>query len=1225
MLLGAIDTEFDVSSNAPQFHGQFSEGPNFGQSSQTIGFKSFSQNSLDFDTSSLKSVDPFNDSGVSGLGSSNESVLSDSGSAGIFEAAVKQVLRILLADDALQSMFIQAAQRFEKERYIRNTRRLFTQYHRELRKAAIDSRQKDAARMLGEHATWIAEWLHNAIIPGENSTSQSLTAHLSQEADKACLLERFLESNALETFKGVQNFQNVESDDDISIESYGGDIDYSEFPNLEHIKGFLIDGLPFTHLKANLRDFIQPLRRSNALKAPFDADASELVAQAESLEAIPAFNRDKWAAILDTALDTRIPHDHRIANVDYARQRVNREDKPLATYYHQVTHGIQHQSSVQDEDLNSDESDFTSVDSSLGEDPQSTFARNRNRFLRTQSTGLSGCKEKQVEPQIRLDHPRAYFNRLCDLKVETYQRSLLAALRQSSSKMNSPNSPLFVLNLDDDIVTALGIKEDPDAKEILIHYTRLDSEQSDLFSPNSPPISLKVLFSLLECRNALYIVSANFLQLQRSTFIRSSITILVADSQRGNVANFTSIQVAEVFKFNRIFGSAVFQIFRAGSKDVNNGMDISQVVHRACASLTDHCVAYLKTLGFTGLQGNDAVDTWYLLVCILDLAVLVYASAHTEDFDMIQSGLTESAELDLKIESENTERTPSLLKQNVENLSDEHLGSHMDSIAAGTDSIFAPTGLTGSASQESGTFGSSGMPEFSLPGNMTLRTSARIGLRRFSTSCMDGFLNRQKVWVFYEENLTPDSPLYLSTNIEQLADIWGPVWSISDQLSDSLIRYYDAGSGSIVPWPYDSEIHPELRKDERLCHWIPKESLWEITPQDLPAGVEPAERKGKTYIPQLPCFSQNTRLLIGARRRHQQMAWYKCNCNITAVEEMLYGMRRLQQLRTNKAYDYVDSRTIAAVAGGHGVTVGGNLSFKRMKGTSFKEVFVNFWEKEPELRDPRDLTNLWGVAISLCTMNAERISVLELLNTPSMGRYLKRWDWKNAGCKGDFLAVLETGDPEEFCSLWEQNPDWHEELGKVLLSCFQALSHTGFDPERQEFAAFWVSPGTTLPKRVLLKPSEHSWIKFLHDSEVSFTVAVMVEDCLGAKFGRRRCGSLEGGSALRTSICINYNIDPSEKLVRRKLPATPPQKWDFSWDVSGLDRGACFRIGHGRLKTIQVLTRSCLLLEWDLVLREALRKLMGIKSHERDSHWEYTELVDIHVRPIPVYLLSSCD
>jgi hypothetical protein len=231
----------------------------------------------------------------------------------------------------------------------------------------------------------------------------------------------------------------------------------------------------------------------------------------------------------------------------------------------------------------------------------------------------------------------------------------------------------------------------------------------------------------------------------------------------------------------------------------------------------------------------------------------------------------------------------------------------------------------------------------------------------------------------------------------------------------------------------------------------------------------------------------------------------------------------------------------------------------------FKEAFINFWEKQPTMRNPRYLANLWGVAISLCTMNAERVSVFELLDVPSMRRFLKQYPWSASGCKDEFLQTVTTSGPEgldALCNLWTE---YGEELGKVLLACFQILSCTGLDIDRQEFGALWIPPDTSLPKRVLLKLSEHSWIKFLRDTEVFFTVAVIVEESLAAKFGqhRRKCGKIDGPSALQTSICVGDGIEPSSQLIKRQITsnAREAQKWAWQWDVSRLEVGTCFPIG----------------------------------------------------------------
>lgn len=252
--------------------------------------------------------------------------------------------------------------------------------------------------------------------------------------------------------------------------------------------------------------------------------------------------------------------------------------------------------------------------------------------------------------------------------------------------------------------------------------------------------------------------------------------------------------------------------------------------------------------------------------------------------------------------------------------------------------------------------------------------------------------------------------------------------------------------------------------------------------------------------------------------------------------------------------------------------------------------------------------NLWGVAVSLCTNNAERVSLFELLNTPSLRRHLMGYDWSNTQGKEAFSSVVESGDVNAFCKLWRRTQEWHEELGKAVWSCLQLLSHTGLDKKRDEFAALWVSEDTTLPKLVLLKPAEHNWTKFLGDSEMSFTVAVVVEECLGSTFGKGRCGRALGKSALQTSLCINHEVDPSDQLLRRDAPTRHSTRWKEIWDVSHLKEGSSFVVAPGtRLETIEVLGRTRILLEWDLIWREAIREMVGIQMRQRPSHWEYTE------------------
>ena len=84
-------------------------------------------------------------------------------------------------------------------------------------------------------------------------------------------------------------------------------------------------------------------------------------------------------------------------------------------------------------------------------------------------------------------------------------------------------------------------------------------------------------------------------------------------------------------------------------------------------------------------------------------------------------------------------------------------------------------------------------------------------------NCLAGFFERHPVWILAMGEVSND--LYLAADIETFADAWGPVWKAVDQSQPDLIVKYNVNGGSIVPWPFNPDIHPKLRSNERLCHW----------------------------------------------------------------------------------------------------------------------------------------------------------------------------------------------------------------------------------------------------------------------------------------------------------------------------------------------------------------------------------------------------------------------
>lgn len=115
--------------------------------------------------------------------------------------------------------------------------------------------------------------------------------------------------------------------------------------------------------------------------------------------------------------------------------------------------------------------------------------------------------------------------------------------------------------------------------------------------------------------------------------------------------------------------------------------------------------------------------------------------------------------------------------------------------------------------------------------------------------CLGKYLHNRRLWVFQTCRTTTmplSSPLYLSTTVEHLEDIFGPVWKTTLNTHSSIVMKYNVGLGYIIPWTHDEE-DPPLEEEVYFCHWT-------VSVDDLDAA---------------PNFPPDTtrRLLIGGTRR----------------------------------------------------------------------------------------------------------------------------------------------------------------------------------------------------------------------------------------------------------------------------------------------------------------------------------------------------------------------
>lgn len=106
-----------------------------------------------------------------------------------------------------------------------------------------------------------------------------------------------------------------------------------------------------------------------------------------------------------------------------------------------------------------------------------------------------------------------------------------------------------------------------------------------------------------------------------------------------------------------------------------------------------------------------------------------------------------------------------------------------------------------------------------LPTFAELSESPTTYLRRLPMKCLAPLLGNRDVWVFTGTMLNFPPAVYLKTDIETFADVWGPVWRVKDQHEPDKTARYNVGEGSIIPWPFDPVVHPALAMNERLCHW----------------------------------------------------------------------------------------------------------------------------------------------------------------------------------------------------------------------------------------------------------------------------------------------------------------------------------------------------------------------------------------------------------------------
>ena len=738
-----------------------------------------------------------------------------------------------------------------------------------------------------------------------------------------------------------------------------------------------------------------------------------------------------------------------------------------------------------------------------------------------------------------LQDPTLYYERLSRVKDQVYKNSCFNMPPLSSKSMDffAPRLSRYLC-----FGPWPGITEDR-----ILSYNESFSptfQASDLRGPDrtgklfydfesNRPVP-KLLGRMIEARNMLTGSYLNVMFLRQAGFIRDRINYLFVDESRIAVVKLHAIDVDSIGKLTVALDKRIRSCLI-----VDSSITISQETIRAVINM---CNDFLNSAGFavaTSLSKQDPSDanahnfavSLSRVAILTDLAVLMYAAAHT-------SGTGRPVSIDSEPKA----------------------------------------------------------PSFPFASDVSLLSGDQVMLR--SMTCLNGFLNGRKAWIIrprtsaYGETLReiPENTCWnLSTNIETLSDIWGPIWKVSGRSSTGILQYA-MGSGSIVPWkPENAKLvgtdeytdEYQVQRSERLCHWLPfdlagykqqwqeQEAIrlqtmphkddsssgsYSSTSSDIdmesesnldhprespygPSSFDPEQVIQWAAFARRYPLHDDDELLIGASTSLQKSP---CHCSSRRFRRSLENRNSLHRLGTRRKSSYIDAKSV-----GIGLTyqgIGGRTdAIVKTDHLYFKDILVQEWKHNPKSRRPAHLKHFGGVLVSQCSGHAMRCRISTLLAAESLQNVLKPLNWNDHMAKECFLAAIRDANPSSLEKLWRDNPEWRDELGETLFICLEELQKTGLDEGRGEFNVLWIeSESYQYSERVILKPKIDRWVNFLRDSIDSCAMAVSTKDCFGAvtengkhqicrKLARRalpRENQTRLPSRLQTAIQVNETLPP---------------------------------------------------------------------------------------------------
>ena len=386
--------------------------------------------------------------------------------------------------------------------------------------------------------------------------------------------------------------------------------------------------------------------------------------------------------------------------------------------------------------------------------------------------------------------------------------------------------------------------------------------------------------------------------------------------------------------------------------------------------------------------------------------------------------------------------------------------------------------------------------------------------------CMAAFIHDRRVWVLKQNNsssisstdYTSMNRAQIRTTIRDLTKIWGPIWKVLEIEDKSHWVWYRLAEGYLGQPPGQQ---PLSEADESPCHFSTDVQSFGECPSthfDIP---------DKPY------------LLIG----HGLPAGlvHRKSCQI-GFERGLQGFT-LQTLGTLAPFRYRDCTTLQFGVNQFGISANWSTQFKINPGILAKDNYLQRWKREPGRRDPRLLQLWYGVEISLCTRNARRCRIVDLLRSHVIVQYLRSVYSPPSGSDSHLpamFAALESSESCSFANLYKDHPEWRVELGMVVAHCLELLKGTGVNRNGDLAAFAFMKRFDDVQQVAVLPKKTYTWTGLLKDSYDMATFAIVSTRCLeyrGApgQMCRRKARTRASKSILETSYM------PAKRLDVRRL------------------------------------------------------------------------------------------